>query len=108
VYRGAALFVLLSHYEGFGFTVLEALGCGVPAVISNRASLPEIAGEAALLVEPDDLEGVAEAMQCGLADSELRASLAARGLAQASRFTWERTAQATLELYQRVLDGCAQ
>src|SRR5207237_10308121 len=54
IYRGAGLFVLLSHYEGFGFTVLEAMGCGVPAVIANRASLPEIAGSAALTVEPDD------------------------------------------------------
>jgi len=103
LYRGAGLFVLLSHYEGFGFTVLEAMGCGVPAVVANRASLPEIAGGAALLVEPDDPAGAAEAMVRGLSDSDLRADLKARGLAQAARFTWDSTARATLALYHRVL-----
>jgi glycosyltransferase involved in cell wall biosynthesis len=103
LYRGAGLFVLLSHYEGFGFTVLEAMGCGVPAVIANRASLPEIAGEAALLVEPDNPEQAAQAMGRGLADSALRADLIARGLAQAARFSWDDTARATLALYRRVL-----
>ena len=62
LYRQAKVFVLPSHYEGFGFTVLEAMGCGTPAVVANRASLPEIAGEAALLVEPDDAEAMAEAL----------------------------------------------
>src|SRR5262249_49083172 len=105
LYRGAGLFVLLSHYEGFGFTLLEALGWGVPAVISNRASLPEIAGDAAILVNPDDLEAAADGLYRALSDSTLRADLITRGLAQAARFTWERTARATLELYGTVLHG---
>jgi glycosyltransferase involved in cell wall biosynthesis len=105
IYRGAGLFVLLSHYEGFGFTVLEAMGCGVPAVIANRASLPEIAGEAALTVEPDDAEAAANALYRVLSDSALRQGLIERGLKQAARFSWENTARATLALYRSVL-GC--
>ena len=103
LYRGAALFVLLSHYEGFGLTVLEAMGCGVPAVIANRPSLPEIAGDAALAVEPDDPEAAADALYRGLTDSALRATLAARGRQRAAQFTWENTARATLALYHAVL-----
>ena len=105
IYRGARLFVLLSHYEGFGFTVLEAMGCGVPVVIANRASLPEIAGDAALAVEPDDAEAAANALYHALSDSALRQSLIERGLKQAARFSWENTARATLALYRSVL-GC--
>jgi glycosyltransferase involved in cell wall biosynthesis len=103
IYRGASLFVLLSHYEGFGFTVLEAMGCGVPAVIANRASLPEIAGPAALAVEPDDAEAAADAIYRGLSDSGLRAVLIQRGLERAASFTWDATARATLALYHSVL-----
>jgi glycosyltransferase involved in cell wall biosynthesis len=102
-YRGAAVVVLPSHYEGFGFPVLEAMGCGIPAVISNRASLPEIAGGAALEVEPDDIIALSEALGQVLSDAGLRRDLAARGLARAGGFTWESTAQATLALYRRVL-----
>jgi glycosyltransferase involved in cell wall biosynthesis len=105
VYRGAGLFVLLSHYEGFGFTLLEAMGCGVPAVIANRASLPEIAGDAALAVEPDDAEAAADALYRALVDSDLRHSLITQGLERAAQFTWESTERATLALYRRVL-GC--
>jgi glycosyltransferase involved in cell wall biosynthesis len=105
IYRGAGLFVLLSHYEGFGFTVLEAMGCGVPAVIANRASLPEIAGPAALAVEPDDFEAAADAMHRGLTDSALRATLIQRGLERAASFTWNSTARATLALYHTLLGG---
>jgi glycosyltransferase involved in cell wall biosynthesis len=103
LYRQASVFALLSHYEGFGFTVLEAMGCGTPAVIANRASLPEIASEAALLVEPDDPEAAADALYRCLTEPTLRTDLRQRGLARAANFTWERTAEATLELYRRVL-----
>ena len=105
IYRGAGLFVLLSHYEGFGFTLLEAMGCGVPAIIANRASLPEIAGSAALAVEPDDAESAADAIYRGLSDSGLRARLVQHGLTRASEFTWDKTAHATLALYHSVLGG---
>ncbi len=105
IYRGAGLFALLSHYEGFGMTLLEAMGSGVPAVISNRASLPEIAGEAALLVKPDDIEAAADAFYRGLSDSALRAVMIQRGLERAAHFTWDGTARATLALYHKLL-GC--
>jgi glycosyltransferase involved in cell wall biosynthesis len=103
VYNGASAFVLPSHYEGFGFPVLEAMGCGVPAIISNRASLPEIGGEAALTVDPDDPDALADALRRVLADSALRESMRAKGLEQVKRFTWEKTVQKTLELYNQVL-----
>ena len=103
LYRRAGLFILPSFYEGFGFTVLEAMGCGIPAVIANRASLPEIAGDAALAVDPDDVEAIADALYRGLTDSTLRQSLIGKGLARATQFTWQNTARATLDLYRRVL-----
>jgi glycosyltransferase involved in cell wall biosynthesis len=103
LYRGASALVLPSHYEGFGFPVLEAMGCGTPAVIADRASLPEIAGDAALQVDPDDHEALAAAIGRVLDDSGLRAELVRRGLDRARAFTWERTARQTLDLYERVL-----
>jgi glycosyltransferase involved in cell wall biosynthesis len=103
LYRQSSAFVLPSYYEGFGFTLLEAMGSGTPAVAANRASLPEIASEAALLVEPDDAESIADALFRALTDDVLRGTLRERGLARAAQFSWERTAQATLDLYRQVL-----
>jgi glycosyltransferase involved in cell wall biosynthesis len=105
LYRQAKVFVLPSIYEGFGFTALEAMGCGTPAIVTNRASLPEIAGEAAFLVEPDDAEAMAEALYQSLCDNALRARMRQSGLKRAAQFTWERTAQATLDLYRHVLSS---
>jgi glycosyltransferase involved in cell wall biosynthesis len=105
LYRGAGVFVLPSHYEGFGFTVLEAMASGAPVVIANRASLPEIAGDAALQVDPNDPEAIASSLRRALTDSDLRNQMVQRGLAQARRFTWANTARATLDLYHRVLGG---
>jgi len=103
VYNGASLFLLPSHYEGFGFPVLEAMGCGVPTIISNRASLPEIGGEAVLQVDPDDPDALAEALRRALTDSGLRETMRAKGLEQVKHFTWDKTVQATLALYNWVL-----
>jgi glycosyltransferase involved in cell wall biosynthesis len=103
VYRGAGVLVLPSHYEGFGFPVLEAMGCGTPVICANRASLPEIAGDAAVLVDPDDEAALAEALERVQADTALRAEMVKRGLMRAQAFTWERTARETLALYDRVL-----
>jgi glycosyltransferase involved in cell wall biosynthesis len=75
----------------------------VPVVASNRASLPEIAGGAALLIEPDDVAGIADALCRVLVDSDLRADLSKRGLARSRAFSWDATAQATLALYRAVL-----
>lgn len=84
------------------------MGCGVPCVIADRASLPEIAGEAALRVNPDEIESLAEALARALTDTALRDSLRQKGLERIKLFTWEKTAQATLALYNRVLDSGAK
>ncbi|MCC7359137.1 MAG: glycosyltransferase family 4 protein [Anaerolineales bacterium] len=103
VYRAADMLVLPSHYEGFGFPVLEAMGCGTPVICSDRASLPEIAGDAALLVNPYDETALVEAMARLHGDPRLRAALAERGLIRARAFSWKHTAEATLSLYRQVL-----
>jgi alpha-1,3-rhamnosyl/mannosyltransferase len=93
LYRGAALFAFPSLYEGFGLPVLEAMACGIPVVCSNTSSLPEVAGNAALLVDPLDVDGLSAALHRALEDRELRKRMVDRGLAQAARFTWERSAR---------------
>jgi glycosyltransferase involved in cell wall biosynthesis len=104
LYQYAGVFVLPSHYEGFGFPVLDAMGCGTPAVVANRASLPEIAGDAGLLVDPDNAEGIAHGILRVLDDSQLRSDMVQKGLRQATRFSWANTAAATLALYRRTLE----
>jgi glycosyltransferase involved in cell wall biosynthesis len=99
----AEAFVFPSLYEGFGLPVLEAMERGVPVACSNASSLPEVAGDAALLFDPRDEPGIAEALQRLLGDRVLREQLRSRGLARVSEFTWERTARLTLESYRRVL-----
>ena len=103
IYCGAALFAFPSFYEGFGLPVLEAMACGTPVVTSNVASLPEVAGEAVVFVDPNDVDGIAEAMSMVLADRSLAEELRTRGLKRARQFTWDRTAQETLQVYRRVL-----
>ena len=99
---GASLFVMPSLYEGFGLPVLEAMACGVPVVCSNVSSLPEVAGEAAILVDPLDVGGMAAAMEQVLSDEELRAKLSARGFERARRFLWENCARETLAVLESV------
>ncbi len=103
LYNGAHCLSLTSHYEGFGFPVLEAMGCGVPVVISDRASLPEIAGGAALEVSPDDSTAHAHALERLLFDETLRQDLRAQGLERARAFTWERCCEETVALYRSVV-----
>lgn len=99
---GARVFAFPSLYEGFGFPVLEAMACGVPVVCSNVSSLPEVAGDAALLVDPLDTRAWATALEQALMDEELRAELIRRGHAQVRRFSWRRAAEETLRVLERV------
>ncbi len=92
---GATVLAYPSLYEGFGFPVLEAFAAGVPVLTSNVSSLPEVAGEAAVLVDPADVHAIAKALSELVGDEDLRAVLSAAGVARASRFTWEATARAT-------------
>jgi glycosyltransferase involved in cell wall biosynthesis len=91
---GATVLAYPSLYEGFGFPVLEAFAAGVPVMTSNVSSLPEVAGEAAVLVDPADVHAIAKALSELVGDADLRAVLSAAGVARASRFTWEATARA--------------
>ncbi len=102
LYSAADLFVFPSLYEGFGLPPLEAMACGTPVVASRSASLPEVVGEAALLVEPEDVEGLAEALASALGDTGLRARMVAAGLEQSRQFTWEASAHKMLRVYRRL------
>ena len=93
---GALAFVFPSLYEGFGMPLLEAMACGTPVLASATSALPEIAGDAALLIDPEDTAAIADGMARLASDAVLRADLRARGLARAAQFTWERCAQETL------------
>lgn len=103
LYSAAEVFAYPSLYEGFGLPPLEALACGTPVVVSNTSSLPEVVGDAGLLVPPDDAEALAAALTRLLDNPVLRAQLSARSFHQAAQFTWEATARHTLEIYQEVL-----
>ncbi|QKL01086.1 glycosyltransferase [Pseudomonas sp. NY5710] len=102
LFAGARLFTFPSHYEGFGLPVLEAMSSGVPVVCSNSSSLPEVAGPAALMCAPDDVEGLTALLQKGLEDEAWRATAVQQGLLHAGGFSWERCAQATVEVYKPV------
>ena len=99
----ADVFVYPSLYEGFGLPVLEAMARGVPVACSDASSLPEVAGDAALLFDPRDQRAIAEALTRLLEDPALRERLRAAGLARAREFSWERAARLTLESYARAL-----
>lgn len=103
--QAADLFVYPSLYEGFGLPPLEAMACGVPTVVSDATSLPEVVGEGALIAPAEDVGGLAETMARGLRDETLRRQLADRGRRRAAEFTWERAAQQTLALYDAVIGG---
>jgi glycosyltransferase involved in cell wall biosynthesis len=105
LYSGARVFAFPSLYEGFGFPILEAMACGTPVVCANTSSLPELAGDAALQVDPQDIGALAGAIGRVLSDSVLAANLSARGPAQARRFTWAVAAQATLGVLEQAAHG---
>jgi glycosyltransferase involved in cell wall biosynthesis len=101
LYSGALCFVYPSYFEGFGLPPLEAMKCGVPVIVGNRTSLPEVVGDAGILVDPFNADAIAGAMDNLISDSNLRAELSIRGLARANLFDWRETALQTLTVYQR-------
>ncbi|WP_354699227.1 glycosyltransferase [Paraconexibacter sp. AEG42_29] len=103
LYALADAFVFPSLHEGFGLPVLEAMARGVPVVCSDRSSLPEVAGDAALLVDPEDVGALASALTHLLDDGALRERLSAAGVERAAQFTWSRTADLTVQAYRRTL-----
>lgn len=105
LYAAATCFAWPSVYEGFGLPALEALACGAPTVVSDASSLPEVVGDAALRVPPDNLEALADALNRLFEDATLRADLSRRGPAQAARFSWRATAEAMLAIYRRVVEA---
>ena len=103
LYRAAAVFAFPSLYEGFGLPVLESLACGTPVITTNVSSMPEIAGEAGLLVPPGDVAALENALEKLLSDPGERERRSRLGLEHARQFTWERTAQETYQVYRQVL-----
>jgi glycosyltransferase involved in cell wall biosynthesis len=103
LYSTADVFAMPSRYEGFGLPVIEAMACGTPVVCSDGGSLPEAAGDAALLVPVGDEEALADGLVRALTDAELRETLERRGLQRVATFTWERAAQQVLGVYEEVV-----
>ncbi len=102
LYSGADFFIFPSVYEGFGLPILEAMRCGVPVITSRVASLPEVAGEAALYVNPHNPDDIAEKMMTLAYDDTLKEALREKGFHQARNFSWEKTARKTLDVYEMV------
>ncbi len=107
LYRTASAFVYPSLFEGFGLPPLEAMACGTPVITSNISSLPEVAGSAALLIDPLNEQELAAALQRILNDQPLRARLRAEGVRQAAKFTWRDAAEKTLQLYRESYEARA-
>ncbi|MCS6846747.1 MAG: glycosyltransferase family 1 protein [Anaerolineae bacterium] len=104
-YSACAVMAYPSLYEGFGLPPLEAMACGAPVVASNVTSLPEVVGDAGITVDPTDVRALAAALHRVLGDDALRAELRAKSLARAAQFTWQRTAERTVEVYRKVVTG---
>ncbi|MBD2494571.1 glycosyltransferase family 1 protein [Nostoc sp. FACHB-280] len=103
IINGAIALVFPSLWEGFGFPVLEAMACGTPVITSNLSSLPEVAGDAAILINPYNISEITEAMQSIATNSELRSQLSQQGMARANLFSWEKTGKATAEVLARYM-----
>jgi len=105
LYSGASAFVYPSLYEGFGLPILEAMACGCPVICSDVASMPEVAGEAAIRIDPAGIDDLTAAIDLLSGDQHERQRLIARGFARAADFTWKRTAEKTLEVFQKTASG---
>ena len=102
LYGGAELFIFPSLFEGFGIPVIEAMACGIPVVASNRTSIPEITGDAAILIDPLNVDEMAGAMYNVLSTPLLKRQLVEKGIERAKKFSWEKTARETLKLYKEL------
>jgi glycosyltransferase involved in cell wall biosynthesis len=102
LYNAARLLVHPSFYEGFGLTPLEAMTCGTPIIVSNTAALPEVVGDAGLMINPHDIDGLTVAMWRVLTEEDLRQELSHKGLKRAAKFSWQKAARETLEVYHKL------
>jgi glycosyltransferase involved in cell wall biosynthesis len=107
LYNLAEVFVLPSLYEGFGFPPLEAMACGCPVIVSNRGSLPEVVGDAAVVIDPESEDSIVAAIRAVESNQSLRASLVRRGLERVKSFSWKTAAATTLELYREIGTPCS-
>lgn len=104
VNSAASLFVFPSFYEGFGLPPLEAMACGTPVICSNSSSFPETVGEAAIMVSPEDSALLSKEIDRVLTDEELQKEMIQKGLQQAKLFSWDKTAEQTIEIYKTILN----
>ena len=105
LYRLARVFVFPSLYEGFGLPPLEAMASGTPVITSNVSSLPEVVGDAAMLIDPYEPDAIADAMRRVMLDDRLRDDMRERGLVRAREFSWDRSVRRIREIYDEVLAG---
>src|SRR3990172_1813865 len=105
LYAGAEAFAFPSLYEGFGLPLIEAMACGVPVLTSCVSATAEVAGDAALLVDPRSVDAIRDGLRRLLLDSDLRAEYARRGIERAAEFSWARAAEETRAVYYRVVGG---
>jgi glycosyltransferase involved in cell wall biosynthesis len=104
LYNLAEIFVYPSFYEGFGLPPVESMACGCPVITSNTSSLPEVVGDAGILIDPRDKEGLSKAIHETITDDDLRRRMRTKGLQRAKRFSWERCARETLKVYEEVYE----
>ena len=105
LYSGATAFVFPSLYEGFGLPPLEAMQCGTPVITSNTSSLPEVVGDAGIMLDPKDQDGLCQAMLDVYNKPELRSQMSQKSLAQAAKFSWERCAEETISAYRTAISA---
>lgn len=104
LYCASKLLLYPSFYEGFGLPILEAMACGVPVITSNISSMPEVGGDAAIYVKPEDVEDITKKFKMVVEDKDLRKEMISKGFEQAKKFTWEKCARETAELYRRLVN----
>ena len=104
IYNAADLFVYPSLYEGFGLPPLEAMACACPVITSNTSSLPEVVGDAGIMIDPNDVDSLTESMLKILTDNQLREEMSRKSLERAKMFSWKKTARETWKVYEDVLN----